>query len=138
MPKIIKILKRAFLILLVIFVIAGVLWLPYKSGAVPEWRIQIVGTDGHPVEGIDVNEEWLDPIEDGRTSVDIRQTDTQGFVAFPERPLHNRLAFGNSPYQPSAHIYMCRQGQYGQAFWDAKDNVMATSVELKKGVCPFG
>ena len=138
MPRIRKTLKIALMSLLLIILIACVLWYPYKSGAVPEWRIQIIDVDGHPVIGMQVEQEWLDPIDGGITSEDSRQTDTQGFVMFPRRPLHNRLAFGRPLYQPSAHIYMCGRGQYGQASWDAKDNVMATRVELKKGACPFG
>ena len=137
MPKITKILKHALLILLVIFVIAGVLWFPYKSGQVPEWKIQIVDTDGHPVVGIRANEEWMEPADEGITSVDTRQTDKQGFLVFPRRQLHNRLAFGLPPTQPAAHVYMCGEGQYGQAFWETKDREMVTKLELKKGPCPY-
>ena len=137
MSRIRKTLKIALTCLLVIILIAGVLWYPYKSGAVPEWRIQIIDVEGHPVVGMQVEQEWLDPIEDGMTFEDSRQTDTQGFVVFPRRPLHNRLAFGRPLYQPSAHIYMCGQGQYGQTFWDAKDREMLTKLELKKGPCPY-
>ena len=137
MPRINKILKLALLLLLAILVIAGVLWFPYKSGAVPEWKIQIVDTDGHPVGGIRANQEWLDPIEDGRTNVDTRQTNTQGFVVFPRRALHNRLAFWNPPYQPSSHVYLCGDGQYGQAFWEEKDREMVSKLKLRKGPCPF-
>jgi hypothetical protein len=138
MPRIRKTLKIAVTSLLVIILIAGVLWYPYKSGTVPEWRIQVIDFEGRPVVGMQVEQEWLDPIDDGMTFEESSQTDTQGFVVFPRRPLHNRLAFGRPPYQPSAHIYMCGQGQYGQASWDAKHNVMVTRVELKKGACPFG
>jgi len=137
-PRVRKTLKIALTSLSLIILIACVLWYPYKSGAVPEWRIQIIDVEGHPVVGMQVEQEWLDPIDDGITFADSRQTDTQGFVVFPRRPLHNRLAFGRPPFQPSAHIYMCGQGQYGQAFWDAKDKVMVARVELKKGACPFG
>ena len=138
MPRITKTLKLALLLLSAIIVFAGVLWFPYRSGAVPEWRIQIIDTDGHPVAGIRANQEWLDPIEEGKTMVDTQQTDTQGFVVFSRRTLHNRLAFGDPPYQPSAHVYVCGEGLYGQAFWDAKDREMVTRLELKKGACPFG
>ena len=122
----------------VICLIGGALWYPYKWGAVPEWKIQIVDADGHPVVGFRANQEWLDPIDDGITRIDTRQTDTQGFLMFPRRPLHNRLALGYPPYKPTAHIYGCGQGQYGQAFWDAKDREMVTRLELRKGACPFG
>jgi hypothetical protein len=138
MPKITKALKLALILLPMTFLIAGVLWYPYRSGDVPEWKIQIVDTDGHPVAGIRANQEWLDPIEDGKTMVDTQQANAQGFVVFPRRPLHNRLAFGAPQYQPSAHVYICGEGQYGQAFWDAKDHGMVTKLELKIGACPFG
>ena len=137
MPKITKVWKLALIVLVVMFLIAGVLWYPYKSGVVPEWRIQVTDADGHPVVGISANEEWLDPLEEGMTPVDIRETDAQGFVVFPRKQLRSRLAFGPPPYRPSAHVYMCGQGQYGQAFWEAKDREMVTKLELKKGSCPY-
>ena len=137
MPRIRKPLKIALASLLLIILIACVLWYPYKSGAVPEWRIQIIDVEGRPVVGMQVEQEWLDPIDDGIISEDSRQTGTQGFVVFPQRLLHNRLAFGTPQYQPSAHVYMCGQGQYGRAFWGAKDREMVTKLELKKGACPY-
>jgi hypothetical protein len=133
-----KTFKFALLSIALIFLIASVLWYPYKSGVVPEWRIQVIDAGGHPVVGISVIEEWLDPLEEGMTPLEIRETDTQGFVVFPGRPLHNRLAFGLPPNQPAAHVYMCGEGQYGQAFWDAKDRELITKLELKKSACPFG
>lgn len=137
MPKITKVLKLALIVLAVILLIAGVLWYPYKSGAVPEWRIQVTDADGRPVVGISANEEWIDPLDEGITPVDIRETDAQGFVVFPRRQLRSRLAFGPPTYQPSAHVYMCGQGLHGQAFWDAKDHEMVAKLELTKGPCPY-
>jgi hypothetical protein len=138
MPRTRKTLRIALTSLLVIILIAGVLWYPYKWGAVPEWRIQVIDFEGRPVVGMQVEQEWLDPLDEGITPLDIRRTDTQGFVVFPRRQLRSRLAFGSPAHQPSAHVYMCGEGQYGQAFWDAKDRVMVTRVELTKGACPFG
>jgi hypothetical protein len=66
MPRITKALKVALILLAMAFLFAGVLWYPYRSGDVPEWKIQIVDTDGRPVAGIRANQEWLDPIEDGK------------------------------------------------------------------------
>lgn len=137
MLKITKVLKPTLIVLAMILLIAGVLWYPYKSGVVPEWRIQIIDTDGHPVVGIRADEEWLDPIEEGMTLEDTQQTDTQGVVVFPRRLLYNRLVLGPPHYQPSAHVSMCSQGLYGQAFWEAKDREMVTKLELKKGPCPY-
>lgn len=126
------------LAIVLILLIAGGLWYPYRSGVVPEWRIQVLDADGHPAVGINANEEWLDPLEEGITPLDIRRTDPQGFVVFPRRQLRSRLVFGSPAQQPSAHVYMCGEGQYGQAFWDPKEGVMAIKVELRKGACPFG
>jgi len=138
MARIRKALKLSLMLLVVIFLIAGVLWYPYGSGSVPEWRIHVVDTDGHPVAGIRANEEWFDPIDEGITSVDTQRTDTQGFVVFPKRSLHNRLALGTPRYRPGAHIFMCGHEQFGQAFWEEKDLMMVGRVELKRGPCPFG
>ncbi len=138
MVRITRALKLALIPLIVIFLILGVLWYPYRQGVVPEWRIQVLDADEHPGVGINADEEWLDPLDEGITQLDIRRTDAQGFVVFPRRQLRSRLAFRSPAHQPSAHVYMCGEGQYGQAFWDAKDPVMVTRVELTKGAYPFG
>jgi hypothetical protein len=61
------------------------LWYPYESGTVPEWKLQVVDPNGKPVVGAQVNQEWINPIEDGMVSADSRTTDASGVVLFPKR-----------------------------------------------------
>jgi hypothetical protein len=117
--------------------ILAVLWYPYKSGTVPEWKLQVIDSAGRPVVGAQVGEEWNDPVDEGITSVADRRTDSRGFVVFPKHVLHNRLALGAPQFRPAAHISVCARGQFGDALWDEKDQKMATRMELEEGPCPF-
>ena len=89
-----------------IFSVVAVLLYPYESGAIPEWRIQVIDSKGHPVANVTAHQEWLDPIEEGSTLADGKSTDSLGVVAFPKRVLHSRLIFGLARDVPSAHIFV--------------------------------
>jgi hypothetical protein len=131
-------LKVAMLLLGLALVIVFVLWYPYESGNVPEWKLQVVDQHGKAAVGAQVNQEWLDPIDDGIVDVDSGTTDANGFVLFRKRALHNRLALGVRRSGPSAHVFICWQDQYGDAFWDDKHRLLDTQLVLKKGSCPYG
>jgi hypothetical protein len=55
------------------------------------WKLQVVGTDRGPLFGAQATQEWMDPIQEGKTMADTRRTDSSGFVVFAKRVLHNRL-----------------------------------------------
>jgi hypothetical protein len=114
------------------------LWYPYQSGTVPEWKLQVVDLSGNPVVGAKVNQEWINPIEDGMVSVDPRTTDARGTVLFPKRVLHNRLALGILRSAPSSRITVCWQDQFGDVDWDGNPTHLAAQLVLKKGICPYG
>ena len=138
-----KKLKIALVTLGVIGLIVVVLLLPYKAGSVPEWKLRIVDQAGKPVVGVQVEQEWLDPIEEGQVKLDSRNTDADGWVLFPKRHIHNQLANGFMRSRPSVHIYTCWQDQsgqvlYGQLFYEGKSSELVGQLVLKKGpVCPY-
>jgi len=129
--------KILVLSLALLLLIIAVLWYPYKAGVVPEWKIQVFASDGRSFAGAQVGEQWNDPIDEGITSVDSRNTDSNGFIVFPQRLLRNRLALGSPPFKPAALITVCTANQYGDAVWDEKDRGAVTQLQLKDGACPY-
>jgi hypothetical protein len=121
-----------------ILAVAIVLWYPYESGIVPEWKLQVVDQSGQTVVGAQVSQQWLDPIDDGIVSVDSRTSDARGVVLFPKPVLHNRLALGTVRSAPSSRIEVCWHDQYGDVGWDGKPPQLPPQLVLKKGSCPYG
>jgi hypothetical protein len=132
--------KLKVAMLLVGLVLGGVfvLWYPYESGSVPEWKLQVVDQSGNAVVGAQVNQDWLNPIDDGIFSADSRTTDASGVVLFPKRVLHNRLALGVGHSVPASRLFVCWQDQFGDFDWDGNRAHLATKLALKKGSCPYG
>lgn len=129
--------KIALLSFVVLLISVAVLWYPYEKGVVPQWKLEVVDSDGRPAVGAPVNEEWDDPLKEGITSVDSRNTDANGFVEFPERLLRNRLALGTSQFRPAALITVCTADQYGEAVWEEQGQQVTGRLRLKKGSCPY-
>jgi hypothetical protein len=126
--------KIALALLGLVLMAAFALWYPYKSGNVPEWRLQVIDEGGQAVVGAQVNQEWVDPIDDGMVSVDSRTTDARGLVLFPRRVLHNRLALGTV----RSRIEVCWHDQFGDIGWDGKPPGLPPQLVLKRGACPYG
>ena len=95
-------------------------------------------SQGKPVAGVKAHQEWLDPIHDGVTFADSRDTNSLGFVEFPRRVLRNRLALGFSTNGPSAHIFVCWGDEFGDVFFDKHHPQMDSLMRLRKGSCPYG
>jgi hypothetical protein len=132
--------KLKLMMLLVGLILSAVfaLWYPYVSGSVPEWKIQIVNQSGQVIVGAQVNQEWIDPIDDGIVIGDSRTTDASGMVLFPRRILRNRLALGFAHAAPASRLFVCWEDQFGDLDWDGQPPRSATKLVLKKGACPYG
>ena len=133
-------LKFALICLGAIVLVPAVLWCSYPSRSVPEWRVQIINQTGQPVPGVQANEEWIDPIEDGIIRADSRTTDPNGWVVFPQHRTHNKLLLRilNRRLWTSAHVFLCWQGQYGDIFWDSPNWKLEHQLILRPGSCPYG
>jgi hypothetical protein len=131
-------LKIVILLLGLLLVVVFVLWYPYESGSVPEWKVQVVDQSGQAVVGAQVNQEWLNPIDEGIVSGDSRTTDASGVALFAKRALHNRLALGVVHSAPVSRLFVCWQDQFGDVGWDGKPPQLPTRLVLKKGACPYG
>jgi len=117
---------------------AFALWYPYESGAVPEWKLQVVDPGGNPVVGAQVTQEWIHPIEGAMLGSDSRTTDLSGVVLFPKRVPHNRLALGTAHAAPNSRLVVCWQEEFGDLDWDGDPSHLSSKLVLKKGACPYG
>src|SRR4051794_10340464 len=69
----------------ILVIILGLIPLPYT--VVPAWRIQLFYADRQPAIGKQVLQQWEDSsaLMFSGSSMEELTTDSQGFVAFPER-----------------------------------------------------
>jgi hypothetical protein len=45
-------------------IVAGaMLFYPYRTRGIPEWWLQVLDSNGKPLAGVLVSEDWLDPID---------------------------------------------------------------------------
>jgi hypothetical protein len=134
-----RFIKIGFVSLAVLACIAIALWNPYRAAVIPSWTVQVLDRSDQPLSHIHVNQQWIDPIEDGMVGADDTQTDERRFATFPSRTLSNRLLLRifTSRLKPLANIYVCWQEQFGDANWDGSGKAAARIV-LHQGSCPYG
>lgn len=130
------VLKIGIAILAATIIAGAVLLYPYEIAGVPEWRIQILDSNGKPVAGVPVGEGWLDPIDEGNAMGDQKETDATGTVVFPKRILHSRLELGFGGLKRSARIIVCAKDEYGAVYWDGSGALPGT-LNLERGSCPY-
>lgn len=118
--------------------LVSLLWFPYSYSSIPEWKVTVVDSTGHPLPGVQATEEWLNPIEVGVTSSDSRKTNANGEVAFPMRTLKNRLLFGNFKKHLSAHVFVCWKDEFGDVFLDEDSPNLSRRLVLHKAGCGYG
>lgn len=68
-----------------------VVFIPYKTISVPEWKIKVLKRDGQPASQIEVSQTWWDygVLE---KKEEIRISDEEGNLTFPERIFWSPLA----------------------------------------------
>ena len=83
--------KNLLLIILGLMVLAVIL-IPYNSTSVPEWKITTINSLGQPLTQIKVTQTWFDYGVLGEKK-EVRISDSEGNVIFPERRFSCSLAF---------------------------------------------
>lgn len=123
--------KRAVSRLTVLVLLIVVLFYPFETTVVPEWKIRIVDESGTPVKGVVVNQGWR------HHSIEIRRqeqrliADDEGYVTFPRRTVRAGLlvrAVGSMVAAINPHG---RSGPY--AFIDVPGSYSGTSAEYSPG-----
>lgn len=71
------------LLILVIF--------PFKTIIVPAWSLRVVDESGSPLHGIKVTEHWQHYLLESSAHEDVRQTEVDGRVSFPDRTIRASL-----------------------------------------------
>jgi hypothetical protein len=69
------------------------LFYPFETTVVPEWKIHVVDVSGKPVPGVIVNEQWRNHSIEFNCHNEDATTDGQGHVSFPRRTVRASLAF---------------------------------------------
>ena len=59
--------------------------LPVAWLAAPQWEVTVVDDQGKPIEGMTVRETWQNFSVEMQGHLEDRQTDAEGYVAFPAR-----------------------------------------------------
>jgi hypothetical protein len=133
--------RRKFWIRLfaIVLVFSLIFFAPYKSTTLPEWVVKVVDEDGKPVSGLGVAEEWSYFGIDFAASIDNKQTDTQGRVAFPRRVIWASLASrllnpqgASEKLGPSVWVLACDETKLMQGEFSWEGNRFRFGGVLKK------
>jgi hypothetical protein len=69
------------------------LFYPFETMVVPEWKIRIVDAMSKPVPNIVVSEQWRNHSVEFHGHNEERTTDSEGYVSFPRRTVRASLMF---------------------------------------------
>jgi len=69
-----------------------VLFFPFQSRIVPQWRLHVVDETGAQVPGINVTEHWQHYLLESEGHEELLKTDERGWVNFPARTIRAGLA----------------------------------------------
>ena len=85
--------KRRLLIVVLIFLVLFVIFVPFETSVIPQWRVQVVDVNGSACANMHVTQSWghYRLYLGGNFSSDDRFTDANGYVQFPERTIQASL-----------------------------------------------
>jgi len=137
--------RRWGFVVLTVAILGVLLFIPYESVVVPEWRIRVADENGQPVAGVDVHQEWTHPLMDGHIAHFVETSDRDGWVSFPRRNIRGGIAIRVLAYAlsrreagPSAHAFVCWNDKTGDVFWDDSHRELDHRLPLRVGSCPYG
>jgi hypothetical protein len=70
---------------LALALVATLLFYPFETVVVAEWRIQILDESGHPIKDVPLKEAWSDDSVKAGDDIEDLTTDERGYVVFPRR-----------------------------------------------------
>jgi len=131
----------------IVVVTVGLFFIP-REFVVPEWRIQVVDQNGQFVPGVEVHQEWTHPVMDGQIAGDSQTADAHGWVTLPRRSIRATFGLGivadavywfsSRELGPSSHVFVCRNDQAGDIFWDNSHRELDHRLPLRVTSCPYG
>jgi hypothetical protein len=85
--------KKLIAIALLVICVGILLFYPFETTVVPEWKIRVIDEAGKPLQNIVVNELWRHHSLEFQRHNEDRITDIQGYVLFPRRTVRASLLF---------------------------------------------
>jgi hypothetical protein len=126
-------LKRRWLILIILVLLAAAAVYPFETTVVPEWKIRIIDETGTPFVGAKVVQQW-DHYSLGIGGGEEKWADEAGYVVFPKRTarssfLHRMLRTGWAALMKLAH------GSTGirATVWATTPRVSSDPLEYQEG-----
>jgi hypothetical protein len=99
--------------LLIVAVISLILFIPYKTTIVPEWKIRAVDNQGNPVSHARFRQGW-DNYSYDISSMEFWEADDNGYVTLPERSFYAPLAY-RIPRSALAYLLLLAHGSVGNS-----------------------
>ena len=86
--------KKRFFIVATLCALVLILFAPFETKLLPEWKLRVTDVSGVACSRMRVNQSWghYRLYLDGNYSSENRMTDTNGYVQFPERTIRASLA----------------------------------------------
>ncbi len=97
--------------LLFIVAIALILFIPYKTTIIPEWKIRAIDDEAKPVPHARFRQGW-DNDSYGIHGMEFRQADENGYVVLPERSFYLPLIY-RIPRSALAYLMLFAHGSVG-------------------------
>jgi hypothetical protein len=125
-------------------ILASVLFSPYGSDDVPEWRLRVVDEMGQPVPEAGVVQEWTHPVVKDKVIRVYDVTDHDGWVTFPRGGVRASLMRRAVVYllsgkvgRSSLHAVACWHDKTGDASWEDMVQKPEHRLTLHGGSCPY-
>ena len=151
-PRMAPELKRLLWIVLSAMLVLGLLVYPFERRVVPEWSVQVVDENDHPVAGIGVQQEWGQFGPKHMIWADAQVSGVDGWVEFPERVVQMRLGpaalkyfltsglqppDGKDQQIPAARLFVCQQGKSGEISWERGEGAPQGRLVVHRGFCQY-
>lgn len=99
--------------LFIVVVISIILFFPYKTTIVPEWKIRAVDGQGKPIPHVRFRQGWDNYSYDIR-GMEFWEGDDNGYVVLPERSFYAPLAY-RIPRSALAYLLLLAHGSVGNS-----------------------
>ncbi len=98
-------------VLFIVVIISTILFIPYKTTIVPEWKIRAVDGQGKPIPHAGFRQSWYNYSYDVR-GMEFWEGDDNGYVILPKRSFYAPLAY-RIPRSALAYLMILAHGSVG-------------------------
>jgi hypothetical protein len=103
--------NRRRIIIIASVVAVALLFVPFPTELIPEWKVRVVDEQNRPLRKVNVEQSWTN-YTFGDSGFDNKDTDENGFVVFPPRLVWTG-AFSRIVYPPLAALMLLAHGSAG-------------------------